>query len=62
MSETGFISREQLAQKCKISSKTLYRKMKKTEIKIPPGYISPTDQERILNAIGHFMTQKNKQF
>ncbi len=52
MSREGFISREQLANKCNVSSKTLKRKMKRLGIIIPSGFISPKDQDHILEKMG----------
>lgn len=49
-----YVSRKELAQKCGLSVSSFYRKLKAKNINIPSGYISPSDQLKILNALGYF--------
>lgn len=51
-------SRQEIAQEYGISARTLYRWIKKNQLLIPNGLISPKDQDLINNKFGLQASQK----
>ncbi len=50
--KSGAKSRTEIAWMYGISTRTLMRRLKKLNIKLPPGLIFPADQQRIYEVLG----------
>ncbi|MBP6825007.1 MAG: hypothetical protein KA165_00470 [Saprospiraceae bacterium] len=52
METRKFITKEQLYTRIWLSKSTFYRLIKKLNIVLPPGLLSPEDQDRVCQALG----------